>query len=937
MRNPLLLKATSLFTIIALTLVPLLKATYLDEPVVLWSYQLPGSGTLAGPGLRKNNAVVATENYLFTTTDEGSLHLIPVSGGDGKHVEAPTLFGTSTECHSGASISYENDGDINFVVYAVQFSINIPNSGSDADYAEKTSRVVAVNLDGTIRWTQDFSGSIAGTPIANKNFVYVSVSNNDDGGKVVILRDQGTSQPIVAAEISSERTQIRRHTFGPLTLQVSSNGQNYLFWGDSSNDVSSEEEYFVYTLFPSSEFEANEGIGADSYIFKRFGVWNRTQITKPVVARDLSAIWMGGSDSAVSGWVDELELAGPSDPSSFNWQNTMIEPEMNPRKPMSTTMTLSSDDEFIFLTDNKVRLYCLRAKTGDIIWSNDGSAESGYSVQPILSEHPRESSMVYIIETMRGNVRQHDAATGEIIWEFNCNDLSQTRLCQHSVEAEFSLSPDDNVLYFGDIFGKITALQVANFDDPALVPVTEAPTATPTMTPTNPAPVELSSTITLPISTTLIPIFNSPTTAPKEVIAPTTDPKTADQEEPSPPTNVPLLETRPSAQPSKSQFQTNSPLDNIDNGLSLNEIANSASTASDKNSILLIALIVIFIGCALVALAFFFLILKKRRQEGKDDSNVIENKSTESMDAERQVEESSKASIASVVVINKRIPDMSTPKKRKNKKVIKTPATLESIEETPEDVSVVSSVNEGDNKAQNNLDYDLAPSLLSLETFSDPACNERELETSQNNKTGVTSSYLPKALSNTFDQVIKNVLDIGMINTKEDYVPEKSGAPVSGVSSTESSGQLSDFPEAARVPPPPVVRPLYSPPDSPPPPPPPGPTNDLAPETALPPYIDDTSSIGSGSLFLEEDDAAGSSLLQRSLSPFLSREEPSRIIPKSSTSEDLSIKKHDPWNKFMSSIIDAEQEFFNPKLPAIPKHKTKSEVLQDSPFDENKD
>lgn len=107
-------------------------------------------------------------------------------------------------------------------------------------------------------------------------------------------------------------------------------------------------------------------------------------------------------------------------------------------KAIFTPMTLSSDDEFIFLTDNQVRLYCLRAKTGDTVWFSDGDGESGYMVQPRLNERTgEENSMVYTIETLRGNIRQHDVSNGDILWEFNCYDLSRTRLCQHSVEAEF--------------------------------------------------------------------------------------------------------------------------------------------------------------------------------------------------------------------------------------------------------------------------------------------------------------------------------------------------------------------------------------------------------------------------------------------------------------------------------------------------------------------
>lgn len=124
---------------IALAIVQFLNAEYLDEPVALWSYQLPGSGTLAGPGLRRKNAVVATEEQLFVTTDVGDLYMLPLAeGAKEKRVKPPSVSGASTECHSGVSISYRNNGEVNFAVYAVQYSSTSLNSESKDDFVEKT-------------------------------------------------------------------------------------------------------------------------------------------------------------------------------------------------------------------------------------------------------------------------------------------------------------------------------------------------------------------------------------------------------------------------------------------------------------------------------------------------------------------------------------------------------------------------------------------------------------------------------------------------------------------------------------------------------------------------------------------------------------------------------------------------------------------------------
>jgi len=526
----------------------------------------------------------------------------------------------------------------------------------------------------------------------------------------------------------------------------------------------------------------------------------------------------------------------------------------------------------------------------------------------------------------------------------------------------YSLSPDGNILYFGDIFGKITAVQVASFgpptisvtesptDSPTSTPTTLAPSFVPTSTPTTPVPVELSSTITLPVSGTSNPISENPTTPTNVISVPTFYPKT----DVTPPTSLAPTPingvSRPSSQPSKSEFKPTFLLDSASNGLSSTENLN-ASTGSDNNSILLLALIIILIGCALVALAFFFLLLKRRRLE--ENLVALENKSTESITEDIESEEFEKSNIATLVVINRN--DLSTPKKRKNKKVVKTPATLESIEETPEDVSVASSVNDGDTQAKDNQGVNLAPSLLTLKTWSDPASNKNDLDRVEKNDTGATSNYLPKALSSTFDQVIKNVLD-GRILTQNNDVPEKCSSLDSDAISTVVNSQPSDCPEDKIVQPPPSANPfhssldstphspppppnIYSAPHSPPPPPPS--SYSAAPETFFPPHDDDdANTIGSESLFLTDDEMAGNSISPRPLSPVLSQEEPSKELSKDKSNEELKMKQNDPWNKFMSSIIDAEKEFFNPTLPTTqpssPRHTTIPEIPQDSPFDENK-
>lgn len=99
----------------------LVEANYLNAPVVQWTYQIPGAGTLSGRGLRRHNSVTPSlgGSSVFATADDGSLHIIkPENLDTSVVVDPPAEEGAYTECRSGVSVS-ETNGNVNFVVYAV--------------------------------------------------------------------------------------------------------------------------------------------------------------------------------------------------------------------------------------------------------------------------------------------------------------------------------------------------------------------------------------------------------------------------------------------------------------------------------------------------------------------------------------------------------------------------------------------------------------------------------------------------------------------------------------------------------------------------------------------------------------------------------------------------------------------------------------------------
>ena len=69
------------------------------------------------------------------------------------------------------------------------------------------------------------------------------------------------------------------------------------------------------------------------------------------------------------------------------------------------------------------------------MWS-DLDGESSISMKPKLWES-EQGVVVYSIESLRGKVRAHDAENGDRLWEFSCEDITNSTDCQGSVEAEF--------------------------------------------------------------------------------------------------------------------------------------------------------------------------------------------------------------------------------------------------------------------------------------------------------------------------------------------------------------------------------------------------------------------------------------------------------------------------------------------------------------------
>lgn len=131
---------------------------------------------------------------------------------------------------------------------------------------------------------------------------------------------------------------------------------------------------------------------------------------------------------------------------------------------------MDSSGEYLVIPGVSNDLHCVQRNNGGELWVDMEGSQ--ITAQPQIWES-FDQTVVYVVESLSGRVRQHDLFTGERNWDFSCADIGGLAVCQDAVEAEFAVAPGGNVLYYGDIFGRITSLQIAEFE-------TEAPTFAPT-------------------------------------------------------------------------------------------------------------------------------------------------------------------------------------------------------------------------------------------------------------------------------------------------------------------------------------------------------------------------------------------------------------------------------------------------------------------------
>jgi hypothetical protein len=329
-------------------------------------------------------------------------------------------------------------------------------------------------------------------------------------------------------------------------------------------------------------------------------------------------------------------------------------------------------------------LYAIEPDSGRDFWSNMGRSQ--IVARPQIWETD-ELSVLYVIESLDGRIRQFDLFSGERFWGFSCADISgdgfaADEFCQDAVEAEFAIAPSGNVIYYGDVFGRITCLEVAAFE-------TEAPTSSPT---------SFAS--------------SSPTQQPQSSSTPSVLPSAAPSAKPSTPGSggsgggvapmpaIPTLIIPASPTPADLSDDATDTETSSANSQEPQEQSDSASYA-------------VFIGagvgafCALLLLVVMLSLMRRQRQNQKKRDEIVveviedcesDDNETYELDEATDASSSDGAGIEVEFVGVRSVP--RTPprrsshskkkKKKKRKQLPQTPQTgqtLESIEELPEDVT----------------------------------------------------------------------------------------------------------------------------------------------------------------------------------------------------------------------------------------------------------
>jgi hypothetical protein len=275
--------------------------------------------------------VVASQDgsRVFSTASDGSLHIVYTSALDFSTFFEPEAFAeTVTSCQSGVTLveiesaavtgpaTTTADAKVEYALYAV----TDVTTGQDV-----SSRLLAVNIDGTLRWTLAVEGTVVGKPFvgADQNTFYIvhnipsstTAADAPGVGRIsVIVVDPIDGLPLVTATLPETADNA---PFGPATGKTiqqqqgpnNSSELDIVVFGEN-NDNGLSAQGALYMLIPSNENEALGGRGNAAYDLRLVFDFSRSTVARPAVSADGTAIYMGQQQSRLSGWNGRDDVSG---------------------------------------------------------------------------------------------------------------------------------------------------------------------------------------------------------------------------------------------------------------------------------------------------------------------------------------------------------------------------------------------------------------------------------------------------------------------------------------------------------------------------------------------------------------------------------------------------------------------------------------------------
>jgi len=455
-----------LLLVFTLTFAPVLlaqDADLLEEPLLLWSYQLaPVTAFNSVEVLKGNGVVIAPDgSTAIVTTVGGAVFAFDAYTGEQQWIYQPEPAGENsiTRTHSGVTFS-TGTGDDSFMVFSV-----VDNENS----LSPLTRVVALDMEGNELWISDVLEGIAmGDPLISSDGGYVFLNHNvgseeEKNGYFTVLEANATGIILFSQEFEGiDRNGTTTAAFGPPGIYHNPVEGNYdpimagsnssegdfntndmLMWGQMPKSLANPilDGYIFGFQFPTDfvNGENMEELQLSFFPLGRDFERDFQTLTPPVITYGgLSAYW-GVSRNGFRGWVSKRFSRARNAVAGFERN------EKTSGQPVFAAPTLSNDDEFPVVFGGTASNQFVRMNF-DFTEIVEVPTIGYINAKALMDGNDR---VVYYVED------------NGMIHQANFDDLTDewTYILPNGVDGEMAITSQSDIVIIADINGMITALK----------------------------------------------------------------------------------------------------------------------------------------------------------------------------------------------------------------------------------------------------------------------------------------------------------------------------------------------------------------------------------------------------------------------------------------------------------------------------------------------